>query len=57
MKITIEQKRNLLNDAVRQLKKEFTGIYGIIDELADVILTCGLITIIIITAEQRKKIS
>jgi hypothetical protein len=31
-------KRSMLNDAVKQLKKEFIGINGIIDELADVIL-------------------
>ncbi len=35
---SLTEKRALLNNAVKQLKKEFIGINGIIDELADVIL-------------------
>jgi DNA polymerase IIIc chi subunit len=34
----LQEKRTLLNNAIKQLKKEFIGINGIIDELADVIL-------------------
>ena len=34
----IVKKKNLLANAVTQLKNEFVGIDGIIDELADVIL-------------------
>jgi GTPase SAR1 family protein len=34
----IDAKKNLLSAAVKQLKKEFIGIDGIIDELADAIL-------------------
>jgi Peptidase family M41/C-terminal, D2-small domain, of ClpB protein len=34
----LDKKRTLLNEAVKQLKKEFIGIDGIIDELADAIL-------------------
>jgi DNA polymerase IIIc chi subunit len=34
----LQVKRTLLNNAIKQLKKEFIGINGIIDELADVIL-------------------
>ncbi len=34
----IDAKRGLLNNATKQLKKEFIGINGIIDELADAIL-------------------
>jgi hypothetical protein len=35
---SLSERRMLLNNAVKQLKKEFIGINGIIDELADVIL-------------------